>query len=176
MTRQVSGDKYRANPAIPFIFVHGSDSFTVNTTPTKIDFDHCHQKTDNFHFIDGTSRMTLMRGMDSKGVYMVYAQAGATPLQGAPLKLTLEIYKNGTVCECGAGHGGIGAGKVHSDATVITALYLEKGDYVEAFVHVDAGAAALEDDVIRCIISAISMNGWNNNSQGTIRYRGGVNR
>lgn len=163
-------------PAIPFICVHEAESFAVDVVPTAITWGHARYKTSDFHFNAGNTRITLKKDVDSSGIYMLYASAGAVKKAGNPLELILEIYINGVLYDCAEAHGMIGPGVEHSDVMLITALYLRGGDYVEVYVSVDAGTATIEDSTARLIIHALPMHGWNNKAAGNLRIRGEVLR
>jgi len=163
-------------PAIPFIYVHHTFSFAVSDTPTPITWEHIHFITPDFSITSGDTRIRVRRGVATSGVYMLYVSAGAIKKAGNPVQIIIEIYINGVLCECAAAHGSIGAGVEHSDATLITAIYLNVGDYLEVYVSVDAGSATIEDDTARWIISALPMQGWDNERGGKNRIRGGVSR
>lgn len=163
-------------PATPFVFAYGTASFNVSTTPTAIPWHDIKFITSDFSISSGDTRIRLKRGVATNGIYMVYAGAGAVKKAGNPLHLTLQIYLNGVLCPCGAAHGAIGSGVTHSDATFIGAYHFKAGDYIEVFINVEAGSATVEDDTARFIISALPMQGWDNNRGSKDRIRGGVSR
>ena len=166
----------RPNPAIPFVFLHGTDGYVITDISTAITWDHKHFRTSEFGFTDGGTRITVARGTDVEGIYMIYVSAGAVKKAGNPTEFILQFYKNGSACDCGKTHGSIGAGTEHGNAILIIAVYLHVGDYLEIYASVDAVSATVEEDTCRWIISALPMKGWNNSSGGSLRQRGEVDR
>lgn len=164
------------SPAIPFIFVHETDSFIVDNVPTPVPWHHIHFDTSDFEITSGTTEMRVKRGVATSGLYMIYVCLGAAKKTGNPIELALALYKNGVACECAEAHAIIGAASQHSDAVLITTVFLEVGDVVQVYVSVDAGTATTEDNTARFIISALPMQGWDNNLGGKDRIRGQVSR
>lgn len=161
-------------PAIPFIFLHGTDAFNVTTTPTALTWAHAHNKTSDFGFVEGKTRVYVNRG--NEGVYKFYASCGAFKATGNPTELVITVYINGVQCECATAHGSVGAGTEHGDATIVFARELKCGDYVEIFISTDNGTVTTEEETARLIIEGLPMKGWDNNHGGKLQLRGGIER
>jgi len=161
-------------PALPFIFIHEAESFVVTDTPAPITWGHVLYGTSDFHHSDGDTKVVVRRGIDTEGIYEIFAMAGAVKKAGNPTELVLELYVNGVAIPCCQAHASVGAGVQHSDAVLITAKFLHIGDYIEVYVSVDDGSATIENVTARLMMQALQMRGWNNNNAGNLRVRGDV--
>ena len=167
-------DRYRnPAPAIPFIFLHGTEDLEITTTPTAMTWDHAHFVTSDLSFISGGTRITVNRG--GEGIYMIHVNGGVSDKTGRPTYCGFTIYKNGVAQACCSGHAIVGDPE-HSDVALISSLYLKIDDYIEIYAWVDDGTGNLEPGTARLIMQGLSMKGWDNSHGGKLRVRGGVSR
>lgn len=152
-------------PAIPFAYLHGTDSFSITTTPTPLPWAHAHFITKDFRFIATGTRIIINKSFKGR-VYKVSAQLGAEKSGGNPTAIVLQLYINGVAVNCCKTHGAIVA-ITHGDATLITSIYVNAGDYIEVYASVDNGTAIIEADTARLIIQGLSMKGWDNGAGGS---------
>ena len=152
-------------PAVPFAYLHGTDSFTITTTPTPLPWAHAHFITKDFRFADTNTRITINKSFKGR-IYNVSAQFGAEKASGAPTAIILQLYINGVAQDCCITHGVIAA-TTHGDATLLTAIYANARDYIEVYASTDAGTVIIEPDTARLIIQGLPMLGWDNGAGGT---------
>lgn len=153
-------------PAIPFIFLHGTDEQVITDVATPITWSHSHFITSDFKFIATGTRIIINKTFKGR-VYRVFVQVGATKKAGAPSYIELKIYINGVAQPCCLTHGAIGSLGNHGDAILGSAVYANAGDYIEVYARVDAGSATVEADTARIIIEGLPMMGWDNGAGGS---------
>ena len=152
-------------PAIPLIYLHGTDGATIGTTPTPLPWAHAHFITSDFKFIATGTRIIINKSFKGR-IYRVIVQMGAEKSGGNPTAIILQLYVNGVAVDCCTTHGAIAAG-THGDATLISMIYVNAGDYIEAYASVDNGTVTIEADTARIIIEGLPMMGWDNGSGGS---------
>lgn len=152
-------------PAIPFVYLHGTDSFSITITPTPLPWAHAHFITKDFRFIATGTRVIINKSFKGR-IYRVSAQFGAEKSGGNPTSIILQLYVNGIAVDCCKTHGAIAAG-THGDAALITSIYVNAGDYIEVYASVDNGTAIIEADTARLIIEGLPMMGWDNGAGGS---------
>lgn len=152
-------------PATPLAYLHGTDGFTVDVTPTPLPWAHAHFITSDFKFIATNTRIIINKSFKGR-IYRVTVQMGAEKASGNPTAIILQLYVNGVAIDCCKTHGAIAAG-THGDATIASMIYVNAGDYIEAYVSVDNGTVTVEADTARIIIEGLHMRGWDNGAGGT---------
>jgi len=158
-------------PTRPYIFLHGVDAASVTNVPTALVWGNCDIKTSELHYVQGDDRITVKRG--GAGIYEITVSLCVEKVTGAPTHSIIQLYVNGSVLCCAETHGFMGGAGQHSNAIMIYSVYLNEGDYVQVYVSQDVGTGQIEDDTGRFRMKGLSMRGWNNESGGRERIKGG---
>jgi len=156
------------NPVVPYIFLHGVDDAVITTVPTALVWGHMDFKTSELYYVEGDDRVTVNR--HGAGIYEITVSLCVTEKTANPGHSIIELYVNGAVLTCAETHGYMGNTTEHSNAVMIYTVYLDVGDYVQAFVSVDNGSGQIVPATARFRMKGISMEGWNNKRAGSSKY------
>lgn len=158
-------------PTRPYIFLHGVDDEIVTNVPAPLIWGHCDIKTSELHYNCNDDRVVVMRG--GAGIYEITVSLCVEKKTANPGHSIIELYINGVALDCAITHGFMGGAEQHSNAIMIYTVYLNEGDYIQTYVSVDNGSGQIESSTGRFRMKGLSMRGWNNESGGSDRIKGG---
>ena len=158
-------------PAMPYIFIHGVGNTVVTSVPAPLIWGNIAIKTSELHFVENDDRIVVKRG--GAGIYEIFVSVCIEKTTAIPGHSTIQLYVNGVLLPCSETHGYLGAVCQYSNAVMIYTVYLNEGDYIQTYVSVNNGEGQLEPDTGRFCMRGLSMRGWNNESGGRDKIKGG---
>lgn len=158
-------------PTRPYIFLHGVDDAVVTSVPIALNWGHIDIITSELHYVENDDRVVVRRG--GAGLYEITVSLCVEKKTANPGHSVIQLYVNGVTLCCAVTHGYMGGAEQHSNAVMIYTVYLNEGDYIQTYVSVNNGSGQIEPSTGRFRMKGLSMRGWNNESGGRDRVKGG---